>query len=296
MRSSVRPVVVLLATLAVFGAAGALSASGSGNGDALKVAHYFTVSCGFSHAAPDDPIVFPRDPGFSHEHSFIGNVSTNAFSTPASIRRHGSTCDRLGDASAYWVPTLYDNDRPVEPDQVTIVYRRLTVAPVRPFGTGLVMVAGNSHAIEPQSASVTSWRCAQVKLNFYAPLARPMDPASNESANGFAECDSPSNLELVVNFPNCTNGSLDSANHKSHMAYSVAGRCPASHPIPVPAITIVVRYPTVSGDVILSSGGVNSGHADFMNGWNQFALKQLVDDCLNARAVCGYPSEPEALR
>src|SRR5438128_12610277 len=41
----------------------------------------FVENCAFSHRAPDDPIVFPGKPGLSHDHSFVGNESTDAFST-----------------------------------------------------------------------------------------------------------------------------------------------------------------------------------------------------------------------
>ena len=41
----------------------------------------FVVECGYSHSAPDDPIVYPGQPGMSHEHDFFGNVTTDADST-----------------------------------------------------------------------------------------------------------------------------------------------------------------------------------------------------------------------
>ena len=40
----------------------------------------FVSSCTFSHRAPDDPIVFFGQAGASHDHSFVGNTGTNAFS------------------------------------------------------------------------------------------------------------------------------------------------------------------------------------------------------------------------
>ena len=87
---------------------------------------------------------------------------------------------------------------------------------------------------------------------------------------GLPSCNAPTNLELQVNFPDCSNGKATSADHKSHMAYSLAGRCPASHPIAVPAISLILRYPPIaSANVFLSSGGVFSGHADFMDAWNR---------------------------
>ncbi|MEI6403953.1 MAG: hypothetical protein WCP59_17400, partial [Actinomycetota bacterium] len=41
----------------------------------------FVVECGFSHAGTDDPIVYPGQPGASHEHVFFGNTGTDAAST-----------------------------------------------------------------------------------------------------------------------------------------------------------------------------------------------------------------------
>lgn len=262
------------------------------------VQHFFIISCRFSHAATDDPIVYPGKPGRSHEHAFVGNVSTNAFSTPAALRSRATTCSRAGDDSAYWAPMLYAGGKPVQPREATIYYSRVTVAAVRPFPAGLEMVAGNSHAISPQRASVASWECEQLKSRAYAPRAVP-PPAMEAQASrpgGSPYCAIPTNLELIVNFPNCSNGKLDSADHHSHVTYSVGGRCPASHPIALPAIKLVLRYPPIdSSDVFLASGGVYSGHADFMNGWNEKALTKLIDGCLNLRRVCGYPVEPGAL-
>lgn len=41
----------------------------------------WSTICPFTHRAMDDPIVFPSEPGLSHMHDFIGNASTNAFTT-----------------------------------------------------------------------------------------------------------------------------------------------------------------------------------------------------------------------
>ena len=38
---------------------------------------------------------------------------------------------------------------------------------------------------------------------------------------------------------------------------------------------------------MLSSGGVYSGHADFINAWDQARLAGLVTDCLNELRFCG---------
>jgi hypothetical protein len=69
------------------------------------------------------------------------------------------------------------------------------------------------------------------------------------------------------------------------MAYSVRGVCPASHPVEVPALTLVIHYPVGGGTGTgLASGGQFSGHADFVNAWNQGALATLVGRYLNGKA------------
>ena len=50
------------------------------------------------------------------------------------------------------------------------------------------------------------------------------------------------------------------------MAYMWKGRCPAGHPVPVPALATLFSYPVRGGKGLwLSSGGLYSGHADFIN-------------------------------
>jgi hypothetical protein len=95
-------------------------------------------------------------------------------------------------------------------------------------------------------------------------------------------------LRLHVNFPSCWDGKhLDSATHQSHVAYPTRGACPASHPIALPAISLIYRYPITGGSgVTLSSGGRYSAHADFFNAWRQGTLTSLVNRCLNALRHC----------
>jgi hypothetical protein len=249
-------------------------------------AAYFISSCAYSHHATDDPIVFPREPGFSHDHTFVGNVSTNAFSTVTSLRRGTTSCQPQADTAAYWAPTLYVDGTPVLPLGATIYYRRLTTAPVRPFPAGLRMVAGNSHAVFAQPLRITYWDCGLVKTTLYGPR-NGFVPAASSSV---PDCPPKTTLQLHVNFPDCWNGrELDSANHKSHMAYSVNGRCPPGYPVAVPSISLVYRYPpsAATGTTILSSGGQHSGHADFINTWRQSALARLVETCLDEQHGCG---------
>jgi hypothetical protein len=236
----------------------------------------FISSCRFSHSAMDDPIVFPGKPGLSHDHSFVGNDSTNAFSTVDTLRAATTTCQRPADTAAYWMPTLSVAGTPVMPQNATIYYRRRTNARVQPFPAGLKMIAGSSKATAPQSLAVTYWNCgAQTGI---APSSTvPTCPDTRGSS-----------LRLHVNFPDCWDGAnLDSPDHQMHMAYSTRGSCPATHPVAVPRISLIYKYPVTGGpDVTLASGGQFSAHADFFNAWKQGRLTRLVNSCLNALRHC----------
>ena len=240
----------------------------------------FIGSCAFSHMAMDDPIVYPRQPGASHDHSFVGNTTTNAFSTVRTLRAGSSTCKRDGETAAYWMPTLLLNGQMVPPAGATIYYRRKTLAPLRAFPAGFKMIAGDRHATSPQGMQITYWNCG----------AASSVPASTEVPT----CPNPrgQSLRLHVNVPSCWDGRhLDSADHQSHVAYAVRGACPASHPIAVPAISLIYRYPIAGGSgVTVSSGGQYSAHADFFNAWRQGTLTSLVNNCLNALRHCGRDS------
>jgi hypothetical protein len=249
-------------------------------GDAVRADLHgvnFVETCRFSHSAPDDPIVFPGKAGASHDHTFVGNRSTNAFSTYGSLRSSGTTCMRRADTAGYWVPTLLQNGTPVFPQGATIYYRRNTLASVTPFPNNFRMIAGDATATAPQGMRVTFWSCGA--LSGVGPAATvPTCPTTRGSS-----------LRLHVRFPSCWDGaSLDSANHKSHLAYAMRGQCPSTHPVAVPAITQIYRYPTRGGDgFMVASGGRFSAHADFLNAWHPGTLRRLVDECLNGLVHCG---------
>jgi hypothetical protein len=238
----------------------------------------FVSTCRFSHRVMDDPIVFPGRPGASHDHTFVGNTTTNAYSTLRSLRGGSTTCRREGETAAYWMPTLLINGQAVEPRGATIYYRRRTLDAVRPFPPGLVMIAGDSHAPAAQNLRVTFWNCGAMS-GIPPSSAVPTCPTHRTAG-----------LRLHVSFPNCWDGrNLDSTNHQSHVAYSVRGSCPSTHPVAVPAISLIFRYPIAGGSgVAFSSGGQYSAHADFFNAWRQGALTSLVQGCLNALRHCGH--------
>ncbi|MFJ1589553.1 DUF1996 domain-containing protein [Kitasatospora albolonga] len=269
-------------------AAGDRAAAGIAPGaaaDVVRVAE-FPAECPFTHRAPDDPIVFPGLPGASHMHSFFGNDTTHGNSDLESLEKGRTNCSPETDLSSYWVPTLYDGDREVEPTGTTFYYlgegvRDDTIRQIQPFPRGLRIVAGNAKAAGPQENTIARWSCLH---------AGHVDPSQD-----FVNCPPGTMLESYLDFPQCWNGTdLDSADHKSHMAYPVAGACPSTHPVPVPKLRQVLRYP-VNGDPArfrLASGAGYTMHGDFFNVWPEEELAQRVRDCINAIVKCGFAGTP----
>ncbi|WP_307827414.1 DUF1996 domain-containing protein [Planomonospora sp. ID82291] len=252
---------------------------------AVRVAE-FVAECPFTHRRPDDPIVFPGLPGGSHMHSFFGNTSTDAHSDLGSLRKGGTTCSPKTDLSSYWVPTLYDGDTPVEPTGTTFYYlgegvRDELMNRTRPLPLGLRIVAGNARATRPDETSNARWSC--------------LHAGHVGSSKNFVNCPAGTMLESYLDFPHCWNGKdLDSPDHKSHMAYPVAGACPASHPVIVPKLRQVLRYP-VNGDPArfrLASGPGFTMHGDFFNAWPEEEMERRVRDCIRPIVKCGADGTP----
>lgn len=252
---------------------------GAANAELVATGGQFSVSCGFSHRAPDDPIVHPGRPGASHLHDFFGNASTDAASTASTLARAPTTCGTVQDRAAYWAPALLRHGRPVDPTRADSYYR---VAPgvdrrsVRPYPRGLAMIGGDPAATTPQPASVVGWGCGR------RPGVAATPPA----------CPSGAPLDLRVTFPDCWDGRrLDSPDHVAHVAYSGRDGCPSGHPVAIPQLTLVVHYPVTGPPegLVPATGSVLAGHADFLNAWEPAALRREVRSCLARNVVCSIP-------
>jgi hypothetical protein len=254
--------------------------------------HEFQANCSAHHHQPDDPIIYPGQPGASHDHTFMGNTTTNASSTTASLYAGGTVCRAPGDKSAYWMPTMYNGANIVTPNFPQVIYYKtgvLDYTSVRPFPKGLRFVVGSPTTTADQfmhnPGTVEGWECGNSYKNADFP---PTCPAGTQ-------------LNVRYQAPSCWDGRyLDVPDHKSHMAYPVNGICPDDHPVAVPMIEFKMAFP-VSGDmsqVHLSSGRGYSFHYDFFNAWDPATQKALVDHCVVGGLQCdarGYDqTHPEA--
>ena len=223
---------------------------------------YYALACSSSHRNNDDPIVYPAQPGKSHNHTYIGNRSVDADTTPSSLLGGRTSCESDFDSSAYWVPTLFTGRDAVEPLTAIVYYVNRSGERISAPPKGLVMLAGNSLATNRQPKGIVAWSCGEVG-------GRPRYAT-------VPACGADSVLQLQATFPNCWDGHrLDSPDHRQHMKYAVRGLCRASHPVALPTIALIVLYPPVPRGSQVASGRF-AAHADFMNGWDQPELERLV--------------------
>jgi hypothetical protein len=240
----------------------------------------FVVECGFSHVAPDDPIVHPGHSGRSHQHVFFGNTTTDADSTVDDLAAGDTTCDQHLDLASYWAPALLDHGQMVEPSGAVAYYRPgvgIDPASVEPYPYGLMMVGGDQVAAEPQPLDVVAWSCG----------------TGSERAATPPTCPDGRPLRMAVSFPDCWDGErLDSPDHRGHVARSAAGACPGSHPVALPQLLLTISYPITGGghDLALASGSLVTGHADFFNAWDEDKLRTEVESCIQRGLTCGVAS------
>jgi hypothetical protein len=101
---------------------------------------------------------------------------------------------------------------------------------------------------------------------------------------------------MTVSFPQCWDGvNVDSPDHRSHLAYPVGTRCPSSHPVALPEVSLQFLYPVTDAEALkrwrlasdLYSGPAGySLHADYFFGWDQKVLETWVRLCDVAKKDC----------
>ena len=119
--------------------------------------------------------------------------------------------------------------------------------------------------------------------------------AGKPETNSLPNYNCPGGLRAQVYFPSCSDGRLDSKDHRSHMSYPASGShdngpCPASHPTQTISLFFEVLYATYlfadewydGKQPFVFANGDPTGygfHGDFINGWDVNVLQQVTDHC-----------------
>lgn len=256
----------------------------------------FRIVCKPSHMNNDDPVVYPNQQGAAHHHTFFGNTSVNFKSDLMNFANIGNTTCNGGimNRSAYWMPSMIDTASKVavKPDLAIFYYKtgRTPIGYIKVPPKGLRMIAGNSKATSSTTYSKANFTCLS-RVPFYG--WKTSIPA----------CRVGETMQMNIAFPQCWDGkNLDSPDHQSHMAYTertltTANKCPTSHPIALPAVTVNFNYKVTStnnpaswrlasDNYAASLPGGFSAHADWVNGWDETFITGIVKNCLNKGVDC----------
>jgi hypothetical protein len=192
----------------------------------------------------------------------------------------------------------------VQPDYLLLYYKRRPISDPRcqgfndavkaqgkcvPLPNGLRMIAGYDFS-NPKRSSGLHFKCS----------GGPDTGLKRDLEALQASCPVNKHFVATIVFPDCWDGrNLDSADHRSHMAYPTYGsrgwlKCPATHPYVIPRLEQKYAYSQAPGERYSYSSDAavpgakpgTTGHGDFFEAWDPIAKQMFEDHCLNQRLNC----------
>jgi hypothetical protein len=242
----------------------------------------FTVQCGTNESAhrnSDNFIVSPGQAhGAQHLHDYVGNVSTDAFSTNRKLAQARTTCLN-GDQSTYFWPVLRTTDGEIlRVDSALLQFRGSPAGKVTGMPRFLRTVTGDAKAATNGGANARAqWTCAGL---------------SDRRTTKYPICPQGTALQRILDFPSCWDGhNTDSPNHRAHLVFpDSGGTCPLDTQA-VPQLHIVLTYSGLDGVLPLLDGfpeqrhNPTTDHADFENVMDEALMARLVL-CVNEGQEC----------
>ncbi|MER6943236.1 DUF1996 domain-containing protein [Nonomuraea sp. NPDC000554] len=255
----------------------------------------FVSACGTNrngHNNPDNFIVAPGvSNGAHHLHDYVGNLSTNGFSTDESLAAAGTTC-RFGDKSTYFWPVLRDrkvdaND--TDPDgnvgqvvrarSVTLEFRGNAQSKVVAMPRFLRLLTGDAKAATNGGANARAqWTCTGF--------------TNRISTDKYPLCPRFSQVVRILEFPSCWDGqNTDSANHRTHVVFpDQGGACPQGTRA-IPQLQMILTYQVPQGPSYAVDAFPEqlhnpvTDHGDFANVMPD-RLMAFVVNCINRGRRC----------
>ncbi len=252
---------------------------------ALNLTAYFYLPCSLpiGHGRVD-PILSYDCPS-DHVHTFYGPQSgvdprridvndplelhSRLVNTPVSE----NTGNVEENKSMYWHPTVYKYDKN------TGTYKRDIMAQSSAY---YVWDTGQTTAFPNGFQMISGFDIA--KSQAIAECVNPQDCEGDcYTENNFFPSSKCDELEVSMRMPECWDGvSLSSPpSHTDHVAYAVDGDCPQSHPVKVPQIHLFFRIMPYDGGWHTFADDSGVFHADYVSGWDEGFLQNLLDNCNN---------------
>ncbi|MFJ7902033.1 DUF1996 domain-containing protein [Streptomyces sp. NPDC096198] len=265
------------------------------------------VNAGGNHNT-DNVIVAPGvKNGAHHLHDYVGNQSNDAFATNDTFAAAGTSCENQQDKSSYYWPVLRVQDGTQDFDQNNDgggkegnVGRILVAKQARitfvgsPTGKVVAMprflriITGDAKAFTNGPANANAhWSCTGFE--------------DRQLTDKYPICPSGSSVVRTFAFQSCWDGqNIDSANHRTHVAFADAsGNCQNGFKA-IPQLTMRLVYdvppPVIENGQVKNPYAVDgfpeqlhkaiTDHDDFINVMTDGLMGQVVD-CINSGHRCG---------
>jgi hypothetical protein len=254
----------------------------------------FTVECGNNengHFNSANMIAAPgNENGAQHTHDYVGNVTTDGFSDNESLAEGDTTCEN-GDQSAYFWPVIRvrnegsDAVDPLNAHNVgdiadvdaTIQFRGNASNEVTAAPRFLRILTGDAKSSTNGGANANAkWTCTGFEDRITTKY--PLCPEGSQTVR-------------IADFPSCTDGNTDSANHRDHLAFvDENGDCPDGFEV-MPQLRITLKYDLPQGKVFALDAFPDekhnpiTDHNDFVNVMSEELMNQVVD-CINSGQQC----------
>ena len=259
----------------------------------------FTSPCGTNaegHRNSDNFMVAPgKRNGAQHVHDYVGNLSTNAFSTDESLHDAATTCTN-GDRSTYFWPVLRNTaakgpDALVDgggldgnfgeilrPTSAQLQFRGNPTSQVAPMPDDLTLITGDAKAATNGDDNATAaWTCTGFE---------------DRTTTKYPLCPQGSQLMRILDFPSCWDGNnLDSENHRDHVVFPRRDGSCGRGTVAIPQLRMTMTYDQPAGrNFALDSFPEQrhkaiTDHGDFMAIMPEALLKQMAD-CINSGQTC----------
>ncbi|SEM78515.1 DUF1996 domain-containing protein [Nonomuraea pusilla] len=255
----------------------------------------FVSQCGTNrngHNNPDNFIVAPGvSNGAHHLHDYVGNLSTDAFSTDESLAAAGTTC-RLSDKSTYFWPVIRDRrvdantgdtdgnvGRPLRANAVVLQFRGNPVSKVSAMPRFLRLITGDAKAATNGGGNANAkWSCTRF--------------TNRITSNKYPLCPRGSQVLRILDFPSCWDGqNTDSANHRTHVVFpGEGGACPQGTRA-IPQLRMILAYTVPQGRSFALDAFPEqkhnpvTDHGDFANVMPD-RLMSFVVSCINQGRRC----------
>ena len=177
--------------------------------------------------------------------------------------------------SMYWHPTVYKYDRSTDTYTRDVMaqssaYYVWETGATTAFPNGFQMISG----FDTDKSGATA-ECVN---------EQPCDSGDCYTESTFFPATKCDELEVSMRMPSCWDGvQINSPpDHTSHVTYAdEEDECPPSHPIKVPEIHLFFRIMPYDGGWHTFSDGSSVFHADYVSGWDQDFLQNVLDTCDN---------------